>query len=352
MRLGIIGGGQLAQMLALAARPLGIECLVVEPAADPCAASVAEVITAAYDDPVALARLAAECDAVTVELEEVPTAALEWLAERVPVRPGASVLRTTQDRLLEKQLVRAQGIRTAPFDDEVRGAPAIVKTRRGGFDGRGNRMVHTDEELALALAEMPSPIVEGLVPFTRELSVVAVRSVDGEVRCWPVVANEHRHGALRRTTAPAPGLSTEREREAHDIARRLLEALDHVGVLAVELFDTAAGLVVNELAPRVHNTGHWTIDGAVTSQFEQHVRAVCGLPLGDTRLLEPSVMLNAIGDEPDAAAVLAVPGAHLHRYGKAARPFRKLGHVTVTAHDVAECAWLAEQLDPLVPFVV
>ena len=352
MKLGIIGGGQLAQMLALAARPLGVDCLVVEPAPDACAASVAEVIVAPYDDPAALERLARECDAVTVELEEVPAAALDWLAARVPVRPGASVLRTTQDRLLEKQLVRAHGIRTAPFDDEVRGAPAIVKTRRGGFDGRGNRLVRTDHELAAALQEMPAPIVEGLVPFTRELSVVAVRAVDGEVRCWPVVANEHRHGALRRTVAPAPGLTDAMQREAETIARTLLDALGHVGVLAVELFDTPDGLVVNELAPRVHNTGHWTIEGAETSQFEQHVRAVCGLPLGDTALREPSVMLNALGAEPDPDAVLAVPGAHLHRYGKAARPFRKLGHVTVTSPDPAERDRLADHLDPLVPFVV
>ena len=349
MRLGIIGGGQLARMLALAAQPLGIDCLVIEPAPNPPAASVAKVIGAAYDDPTALSALAVGCDLVTVELEAVPIAALEWLAARLPVHPSPAGISTAADRLAEKQLFRRLGIATAPFDGEVEGPPAIVKTRRGGFDGRGNRLVRTRAELDAAIAEMPDPIVEGLVTFERELSIICARSIDGGVRCWPVVENLHERGILRRTTAPAPSLAGGEQAEA--IATRVAKALDYVGVLAIELFELADGsLVANEMAPRVHNSGHWTIEGAHTSQFEQHVRAVCGLPLGEATLREPTVMLNAIGRVPDRAAVLAVPGAHLHTYGKLARSARKVGHVTVTAPDLVTLASRVDQLVPIVPF--
>ena len=349
MRLGIIGGGQLARMLALAARPMGIDCLVVEPAPDPPATSVAEVIGAAYDDPSALAALVDRCDAVTVELEAVPIAALEWLATRLPVHPSPAAIATAADRLAEKQLFRSLGIATAPFDDEVSGPPAIVKTRRGGFDGRGNRLVRTRDELDAAIAQMPDPIVEDLVAFQRELSIICARSIDGEVRCWPVVENLHERGILRRSTAPARSLATGEQAKA--IATQVAGALKYVGVLAIELFELADGsLVANEMAPRVHNSGHWTIEGAHTSQFEQHVRAVCGLPLGEATLREPTVMLNAIGRVPDRAAVLAVPGAHLHTYGKLARSARKVGHVTVTAPDLVTLASRVDQLVPIVPF--
>ena len=351
MRLGIIGGGQLARMLALAARPLGIDCLVVEPAPDPPAAAAAEVIGAAYDDPSALAALAALCDVVTVELEAVPIAALEWLANRLPLHPSPAAIATTADRLAEKQLFRRLGIATAPFDDEVDGPPAIVKTRRGGFDGRGNRLVRRPDALDAAVAEMPDPIVEGLVDFERELSIICARSIHGEVRCWPVVENLHEHGILRRTTAPAPSLVHGQQAAAEGIATHVAGALGYVGVLAIELFELADGsLMANEMAPRVHNSGHWTIEGAQTSQFEQHVRAVCGLPLGDPSLRQSTVMLNAIGREPDRSAVLEVPGAHLHVYGKSARPARKVGHVTVTAPDVATLAERVDRLVPIVPF--
>ena len=349
MRLGIIGGGQLARMLALAARPMGIDCLVVEPAPDPPATSVAEVIGAAYDDPSALAALVDRCDAVTVELEAVPIAALEWLATRLPVHPSPAAIATAADRLAEKRLFRSLGIATAPFDDEVSGPPAIVKTRRGGFDGRGNRLVRTRDELDAAIAQMPDPIVEDLVAFQRELSIICARSIEGEVRCWPVVENLHERGILKRSTAPARSLATGEQAKA--IATQVAGALKYVGVLAIELFELADGsLVANEMAPRVHNSGHWTIEGAHTSQFEQHVRAVCGLPLGDATLREPTVMLNAIGREPDRAAVLAVPGAHLHTYGKSARSARKVGHVTVTAPDLVTLASRVDQLVPIVPF--
>ena len=349
--LGIIGGGQLARMLALAARPLGISCLVVEPADDPPAASVAEVIRARYDDPAALDALAERCDVVTVELEAVPVDALEALARRVPVRPAPAAVAAAQDRLAEKRLLRRLGIATAPFDDEVHGLPALVKSRRGGFDGRGNRLVRTPEELASARFELTDPIVEGLVPFTREVSILAARSVRGDVRCWPLTVNVHEHGILR-TSRVAGAEPQSLQREAERLAGLVLDATGYVGVLALELFDVDGTLVANEMAPRVHNSGHWTIDGAVTSQFEQHVRAVCGLPLGDAWAVGASVMLNCVGEEPDAAAVLAVPGAHLHRYGKSPRPGRKLGHVTVNAPGPALLAERVDVLTRLVPFVV
>lgn len=353
MRLGIIGGGQLARMLALAARPLGIDCLVVEPAADPPAGPVAEVIRAGYDDPEAMEQLARRCAVITVELEAVPISALEWLALRVPVHPGPAAIATAADRLSEKQLFRSLGIATASFDDEVTGVPAIVKTRRGGFDGRGNRVVSTKAELETALDEMPDPIVEGLVPFTRELSIICARSTSGDVGYWPVVENAHEHGILRRTTAPAPRLRPQQQRAAEMLARLVAEKLEYVGVLAIELFELADGtLVANEMAPRVHNSGHWTIEGALTNQFEQHVRAVCGLPLGDSSLREPTAMLNCVGRTPDATAVLKVTGAHLHVYGKAPRPGRKVGHVTVTAPDEPTLAVRVRELIPLVPFEV
>lgn len=351
MKLGIIGGGQLARMLALAAHPLGIECVVVEPAEAPPATGVAEVIRAPFDDADALAALAARCDVVTVELEAVPVEALEQLARRVPVRPGPAAIAAAQDRLAEKHLLRRLGIATAPFDDEVHGLPALVKSRRGGFDGRGNRLVRTPEELAGARFELPDPIVEGMVPFEREVSILAARSVTGDVRCWPLVTNVHQHGILRRSRV-AGSEPAVLQAEAERLARLVLEATNYVGVLALELFEVAGTLVANEMAPRVHNSGHWTIEGAVTSQFEQHVRAVCGLPLGEPWAVGASVMLNCIGDEPDPAAVLAVPGAHLHRYGKSPRPGRKVGHVTVTAPGPALLAERVDALVPLVPFIV
>ncbi len=349
-RLGIIGGGQLARMIALAARPLGISCVVLEPSGNPPVASVAEVIQAAYDDPTALDELVQRCDVVTVELEGIPRPALDWVANAAALRPNASSVSIVADRLLEKQMLRSLGIPTAPFDGEVSGAPAIVKTRRGGFDGRGNRLVKTQEELDTALREMPDPIVEGIVSFVREVSIVCARGIDGSVAFWTVVENEHQHGILRRTTAPAPGLSANQQHEAERIARLVVEHLDYVGVLAVEMFETHNGdLIVNELAPRVHNSGHWSIEGATTSQFEQHVRAVCGLPLGDPSLREPTVMLNCIGRAP-SRDVLSVPGAHLHTYEKTDRPARKVGHVTVTAPNLAELDRRVEAASPYVPF--
>lgn len=328
--VGILGGGQLGRMLALAGVPLGVRTVVVEPAGDPPAGAVAEVLAAPYDDPAALESLARRCDVVTVELEGVPVDALAWLAERVPVHPGPQAVAVAQDRLAEKRRFRALGIDTAPFDEAVAGE-VLVKARRGGFDGRGQRRVSGVDEIARATAELGGDvIVEGIVAFERELAVLAARGRGGELAAWPVVGTVQVDGILR-TARP----SGRRQGEAEAIVRTLADALDYVGVLAVELFDTAAGLVANEWAPRVHNSGHWTIEGAVTSQFEQHLRAILGWPLGDPSPVGASAMVNLLGEAPDPAAVLAVPGAHLHLYAKAPRPGRKLGHVTVTAPDPA-----------------
>ena len=328
--VGVIGGGQLGRMLALAGLPLGVACVVVEPSADAPAAAVADVIQAPFDDERAWAELARRCDVVTVELEHVPIDALAWLAERVPVRPPPAAVQAAQDRRAEKEAFAAAGIATARWAHPAAtfAAGTVVKRRFGGYDGRGQvvlgRGVPVDGTLD------GDCISEELVPFDRELSIVAARGVDGTVACYPVVENRHYQGMLRTTLAPAPALTPSLQSRAASIAVALAESLDYVGVLAVELFDVGGTLLANEMAPRVHNSGHWTIEGAATSQFEQHLRAVCGWPLGSTEH-RPTAMVNLIGAPPDVEAVLAVPGAHLHLYGKAPRPARKIGHVTVPA---------------------
>ncbi|MBK9180650.1 MAG: 5-(carboxyamino)imidazole ribonucleotide synthase [Acidimicrobiales bacterium] len=341
-------------MLALAGIPLGVRCVVLEPGADPPAGPVAEVVAAPYDDLDGLAALARRCEVVTYEFENVPVAAAEWLAERVPVRPGPLALGTAQDRLAEKRLFTALGIGTPPYvavDDRAGlrpavaevGLPAVLKTRRLGYDGKGQVVLRAAGDVDAAwetLGGVPL-LLEGFVAFDRELSIVAARGLGGEVAAFPVVANHHQGGILRLTLAPAPApapapaLHRGLQEQAEALVGRVLDALDYVGVIAVELFEVGGALLANELAPRVHNSGHWTIEGAETSQFEQHLRAVCGLPLGSAAARGWSAMVNLVGDEPDPAAVLAVPGAHLHRYGKAPRPGRKLAHVTVTAPDEA-----------------
>ncbi len=336
--VGILGGGQLGRMLALAGLPLGVRCIVVEPAPDPPAGAVAEVIAAAYDDRDALAALARRCDVVTVELEHVPVDGLAWLAERVPVRPSPAAVAITQDRRSEKQALAAAGIATAPWADPPRAFPdgTVVKRRLGGFDGRGQVVLGPGVEVAGALGELAGPCIsEEVVAFDRELSIVAARGVDGTVACYPVVENRHADGILRTTLAPAPGLTPALQAGAERIATAVLDRLDYVGVLAVELFEAGGMLLANEVAPRVHNSGHWTIEGAETSQFEQHLRAICELPLGPVALRRPVAMVNLIGSVPDGALVLAVPGAHLHLYGKAPRPARKLGHITVPVEHLA-----------------
>lgn len=330
--LGCIGGGQLGRMLALAGAPLDVRFRFLDPAPDACAGDVGELLVGPYEDEVLLDRLAEGTDAVTYEFENVPVAA----ARRVQAIPDARALERGQDRLVEKELFRSLGVPTARYGSLAEsGLPALVKSRRLGYDGKGQRVVESvavlgDDELA-----------EELVPFDRELSIVAVRGRDGETVFYPLAENEHRGGILAVSRAPARDAL---QGTAEEIATKLLDELGYVGVLAVELFEVDGTLLANEFAPRVHNTGHWTIDGAVTSQFENHVRAVLGLPLGATDALGECVMVNIVGEALSLERLLGIPGAHVHLYGKAARAGRKLGHVTLVDADegrVAEVVGLA-----------
>lgn len=349
MRLGILGGGQLGRMLALAAHPLNVRCTALEPAAEPAAAPVCAHLAGEFDDYRALFELARAADAVTYEFENVPVEAARWLAERVPVFPPPRALEVSQERLAEKRFFEALGIPTPPFaavDSEAEfraavaeiGLPAVLKTRRFGYDGKGQAVLRTGADAEAAWAKLGGRplILEGFVPFDRELSIVAVRGRDGRIATYPLVENVHIDGILHRSIAPAPDLGEELGERAAEFAARVLAELDYVGVLTIEWFQAGPRLLANEMAPRVHNSGHWTIEGALTSQFENHVRAVCGLPLGGTAPVGHSVMYNFIGDVPDAARVLALPEAKLHLYGKASRPGRKVGHVTLRAGSAEE----------------
>ncbi|MDX6519728.1 MAG: 5-(carboxyamino)imidazole ribonucleotide synthase [Gaiellales bacterium] len=339
MRVGILGGGQLARMIALAGHPLGVPCSFLDPSPEACAGPVGELVVDAYDSAAGLDRLASTCDLVTFEFESVPAAAAERLAAQVAVHPPAQALAIAQDRVHEKRVFQELGIETARFwaidsqaDLEAAALPGVLKTRRLGYDGKGQRVLRDRDDMTgafTALGTVPL-IAEQLVEFERELSIVAVRGRDGGVACYPLVENHHRDGILRVTHAPAPGLTPELQALGESHARLLLDRLDYVGVLALELFQVGDSLLANEMAPRVHNSGHWTIEGAETSQFENHLRAVCGLPLGSTELRTPSTMVNLIGGTPPLAELAAIEGAHVHLYGKAPRPGRKLGHVTVT----------------------
>jgi len=342
--IGILGGGQLGYMLALAGYPLGLHFRFLDPSPEAPVGRIAQRVTADYGDQAALEKFASGLELVTYEFENVPVEAANFLAERVPVYPPPAALEAAQDRLAEKSLFRKLNIATTEFaavsnsselDAAVKtiGLPAVLKTSRMGYDGKGQWILRTAEDVAKAKSEMPlvALILEGFVPFTRELSVLAVRSRNGETAIYPLVENHHRNGILRLSLAPAPRLEADIQRSAERAAHRVLESLKYVGVLALEFFEHEGELLVNEMAPRVHNSGHWTIEGAVTSQFENHLRAVLSLPLGSTGSAGHCAMLNLIGDLPESGEVLAVPDAHLHLYGKSPRPGRKLGHVTLRA---------------------
>ena len=315
MIVGVIGGGQLGRMLGLAGIPLGLSFRFLDPSPTAPAREVGQLLAGGYDDLDLLDRLADGAAAVTYEFENVPVGA----AERVRAQPGSAALQASQDRLVEKQLFRRLGIPTPRIDAEVETFPAILKTRRLGYDGKGQRLVETWQ------GPGPSHVLEEQVPFDRELSLLAVRGGAGETRFWPLVENVHEDGILRLSRAPAANAP---QAEAEEYGSRLLDELGYVGVLALELFEVDGRLLANEFAPRVHNTGHWTIEGAVTSQFENHLRAILGLPLGPTESRR-STMVNLIGEVPRSKDLLCVPGAHLHLYGKEPRPGRKLGHVTL-----------------------
>ncbi len=342
--VAVLGGGQLGRMLALAGIPLGLGFRFLDPSPDAPAGPLGTLVVGALDDERALAATADGADVATYEWEGVPAGAARFLARRLAVRPGAAPLEASQDRVVEKEAFRGVGIDIPSFapvdsrDDldravDALGIPSVLKTRRGGYDGKGQHVLRSTADVDAAWTALGGvPLVlEEHVPFTRELSVIAVRDLAGTVACWPVVENTHEQGILRVTRAPAPRLDPALGTRAQDFAERLTSHLDHVGVLAIELFEVDGRLLANEFAPRVHNSGHWTIEGACTSQFENHLRAVLGWPIGDTGARAASAMVNCIGAMPDREAVLAIPGAHLHDYGKAPRAGRKLGHVTLTA---------------------
>ncbi len=352
--VGILGGGQLARMLALSGAPLGLRFLVMDAVDDACAGQFVPMVVGDYRDQAALAEFASRIDVATFDFENVPAESAHWLSERVPVFPRPRALATAQDRLAEKTLFSELGIPVPPFmpidsraslDAAIKaiGTPAILKTRRLGYDGKGQYRIKSPADVDAAWSTLGGQahtvglILEGFVAFERELSVVAVRGRDGEFRAWPLTENWHVDGVLSASLAPAT-VDRALSDTAYEYARKLAEALDYVGVFALELFCRDGLLLANELAPRVHNSGHWTIEGAQTSQFQNHLRAVLGLPLGATDAIGHACMLNWIGALPDANAVLREPGGHWHDYGKTSRAGRKVGHATLRADNAGALA--------------
>lgn len=375
MRVGVLGGGQLARMLALEGIPLGHRFTILEPGADPPAAALGSVVAAAYDDPDGLRRVAAAADVVTYEFENVPAASAAYLAARLPALPPPGSLEVAQDRLAEKTMFRELGIATPEFHPidgpgdvdaalAATGLPAVIKTRRLGYDGKGQAVVRTAKEAAGAAERLGAgPVANGLgrkgegygliaeafVHFGRELSVLAVAGRDGSRVFYPLTENHHRGGILRTSYAPAPRLTDALQAEGERLAGLVLDRLGYVGVLAIELFEAEGRLLANEIAPRVHNSGHWTLDGARASQFENHIRAVTGMPLAPPCVPGPAAMINLIGEIPDVNALAAIPCAHIHLYDKAPRPGRKLGHVNVSGDDEREVMETVERVWALLP---
>lgn len=358
--VGILGGGQLARMLALSGAPLGLRFLVLDNTSDACAGQFVPMVVGDYRDENALAEFASKVDVATFDFENVPAESAQWLAERIPVFPSPRALSIAQDRLAEKNLFRQLGISVAPFADigshddlqkaiEQIGMPCILKTRRLGYDGKGQFRIKTPEDINAAWetlgaqADKVGLILEGFVAFQREISVVAVRGRNGEFRAWPLTENWHENGVLSASLAPATDCDSLQD-TALAYAKRVSESLDYVGVFALELFLKDGELFANEMAPRVHNSGHWTIEGAQTSQFENHLRAVLGLPLGSTAAIGVSCMLNWIGEMPSATPVLSNAHGHWHDYGKQPREGRKVGHATMRANTPSELADALKQV--------
>jgi len=339
MNIGIIGAGQLGRMLALAGYPLGLRFTLLDPAADASGARVGKCIQGAYDDPVKLRELAAAVDVITFDVENVPVAAVAPIAELKPFYPQITALGVSQDRLSEKTLFRELRIPTPEFhavdslDDLQRaiatiGLPGVLKTRRLGYDGRGQYRLRNAADCDAAwqaLGGVPL-IYEAWVPFSREVSLIGARSIHGEVAIYPLAANSHEHGILHHTIAPYR--NSDLQQQAETYLKRVFKHFGYVGILTIEFFVLRGKLIANEMAPRVHNSGHWTIEGACTSQFENHLRAICGLPLGSTAPLGHAAMVNFIGTIPARDAALKLTGLHLHDYDKQPRPARKLGHAT------------------------
>jgi 5-(carboxyamino)imidazole ribonucleotide synthase len=354
-RVGIIGAGQLGQMLGFAARNIGVECVFLDPGDDPPAAVAGDVLRYAFDSDAGLAELAGRTDLITYEFENVPVHALAKLPEDTIVYPPAAALEHAQDRMIEKTLFEQLGIPVPGFRsvesaedlskaaDEL-GLPVVLKTRRLGYDGKGQIVVRERAEIGNAVDSLGGVdlIAEQWVPFDREVSAIGARSVSGEVAFYPLTQNEHLNGILSVSRAPADADAL--EAAARQYLERLLTHLDYVGVLALELFVTSDGLLANEFAPRVHNSGHWTIEGAETSQFENHLRAILDLPLGSTEMCGEAGMVNLIGRIPDDREPLDTPPCHLHDYGKAPRAGRKLGHINVLTNNRAERDKILEKL--------
>ncbi|MBI3758856.1 MAG: 5-(carboxyamino)imidazole ribonucleotide synthase [Deltaproteobacteria bacterium] len=353
MKVGVLGGGQLGRMLGLAGIPLGIEFRFLDERREVSARAVGELLVGSYEDRTLLRTFADGLDVVTFEFENIPADSVRFLEELLPVRPSSRALAAAQDRLTEKNLFRDLDLLTAEFvpvdarddlDGAVRklGLPLILKTRRGGYDGKGQFRLSSAADVQRAWDELGGQalIAESFVRFERELSIIAARGVDGAVATYPLIENHHVGGILDRSIAPAPNVSRELQATAEALIRSVLEGLDYVGVLAIELFEQGGRLLVNEMAPRVHNSGHWTIEGATCSQFENHIRAICGLPLGSTATRGHCEMLNLICAVPPIEQALNNPSTFVHLYGKFPRTGRKLGHITV----LADCQHIAEQL--------
>jgi len=347
MKIGIIGAGQLGRMLALAGYPLGLRFVFLDQSAEAPGAQVGRIITGRFDDIERLEALAREVDIVTFDVENVPVAAVEAIAAKRPFLPPIEALGISQDRLTEKRLFRSLRIPTPDFEpvdslvDLERavarlGVPGMLKTRRLGYDGRGQYQLRTRADIGAAWEALGSvPLIyEAFVNFSREVSIIGVRSTRGELRCYPLSANTHVAGILRQSIAPYRHAGL--QKQAESCLRRVMRQFDYAGVLTIEFFVRRGRLIANEIAPRVHNSGHWTIEGAETSQFENHVRAILGLPLGSTRAVGHSAMINFIGTMPPPEVLLRVPGVHYHGYGKEPRPNRKLGHCTITASSARE----------------
>lgn len=339
--IGILGAGQLGRMLALAGYPLGHRFRFLDPASDSPAGLLADHLTLDYSDTSALEQFAHGLDVVTYEFENVPVEAARQLEKFVPVYPPSMALEKSQDRFVEKSFFQELGIPTPKFiingldngytDGNGFGFPAVLKTRRMGYDGKGQSIVHSQAEVAAEKAV--DCILEEFVSFDRELSIIAVRNRSGETKFYPLIENHHRDGILRLSLVIG-NVSAELQAQAEEYVTRVMSVLNYVGVLTIEFFEKDGQLLANEMAPRVHNSGHWTIEGAVTSQFENQVRAVCDAPLGSTNPLGVCAMVNLVGTLPDETSILKIEGAHLHLYDKAPRPKRKLGHITLVEKDV------------------
>lgn len=338
MIIGIVGGGQLARMLALAGIPLGMKFIILDPAEDACAAPLGEHLCGEYDDTELLKVMADKCDVVTYEFENVPATSIAFLSQSIEVFPSEHSLATTNDRLLEKTMFNELKIPTVPIadiqsEDDLNkavnniGLPAILKTRTLGYDGKGQFKIKQQDDVKKAWQELGGVplILEGFANFKREVSIIAVRGHDGETRFYPLSENIHQNGILK-TAYSRPGDAM--QSKAEEYAEHILDKFKYVGVMALELFDTGDELLANEMAPRVHNSAHWTIEGAVTSQFENHLRAIARLPLGSTAANGYVKMTNYIGEIPEKKELLSIPGLHLHDYNKKARPGRKVGHAT------------------------